>query len=324
MKEQIFVMENRRRGRSRRIMPENSNQSQEQSAERAIPVTISTPTTEARSEMPAMPGTRRNASPERSQPMEECTGLSFSNYLNSLPPPVETIIMPNFDGDKCEISIENWIDRFEELTKGRNLSDQQKIIMIGNYLKDEALDWYMSVRKHHDSITFEKLRSLFLNRFALKLVAPVLEFSRHKYDSSKGVLEYYKNKRRLGTLAGLSEDHIVSFMIDGLPPFLAAAFVAIEPQSMDDFLRIATKAEANFKQREARNSNQSNLKRSHHKMHSNTGSSMPKPPSPCRICENLGYKNRFHWANDCRNRNQSFKRPKIENSNEKFSTKSLN
>lgn len=30
-----------------------------------------------------------------------------------------------------------------------------------------------------------------------------------------------------------------------------------------------------------------------------------KPPSACRICESLGYKNRFHWANECKNKNKN-------------------
>jgi len=177
----------------------------------------------------------------------------------------------------------------------------------------------------HDNhnLSYSKLRELFIHRFGLRLVSPITEFTRLKYDSSKGVLEYYKTKRRLGTLAGLQESHIISLMIDGLPSSLSSAFIAIIPKTMDEFFEIASRAEINFKLREhmrTPNTNQ-NFQRPN-------VANFPKkrkPPSPCRTCENIGLKNRFHWANECFNRDNPSKRQKIVNNNpEKTCKKSLN
>lgn len=107
-------------------------------------------------------------------------------------------------------------------------------------MKDEALDWYMTVRKNHQSMTIEKLRSLFLSRFAVKLVDPMIELRLLKYDPSKRILDYYQNKRRIGTSIGLAENHIISLMIGGLPPHFSSAFNAVRPKTMDHFLEIAS------------------------------------------------------------------------------------
>lgn len=269
-------------------------------------------------------GTNRNSGqPQSITSMEGFTGLSPPNQLSNFSVSFDSIILPHFDGDHCAVSIENWLDRFEELARLKNFSDEQKVLLIGNYLSDESLEWYMSTKKHHDNLTFQKLKSLFLNRFGVKLVDPIVEFTRLKYDQSKGVLDYYKNKRRLGNNAGLTEDHIVSLMIDGLPSYLSSAFIAIRPQSMDHFLQIATRAEDSSKLRENRNLH-SFRNRPQSKMQAKSTPMKPKPPAPCRICENLGFKNRFHWSSDCRNRNQLFKRQKIDNANDKTISKSLN
>ena len=245
--------------------------------------------------------------------IERASGLPLNNSLNSFSIPLDSIVVPDFHGDACEIAIENWLDRFEELAKIRNLDDNRKILAIGNFLKAEALDWYMTTRKHHNDLSYEKLKSLFIGRFGLRLLNPVIEFARLRYDSSKGILDYYKNKRRLGTLAGLSESHIISFMIEGLPNYLSASFVSIQPLTMDHFYEIASKAEANSKLRETCRGDTLIAKKNSSKpqFHSLPQKRKFKPPSLCRICENLGFKNRYHWSQDCFNRN-SFKKPRIE------------
>ena len=81
------------------------------------------------------------------------------------------------------------------------------------------------------------------------------------------MLDYYKNKRRLGSLTGLSGFQIVELMIDGLPPYLASAFVAFHPSSMDQFYEIANKAEVNLRSRE------------YSARHNNSPKNVPRPQS---------------------------------------------
>ena len=174
----------------------------------------------------------------------------IDNNVNNLSEPSthfyrESISLPDFNGDSNDVSIENWLAMFEEIMKFRSWNEHESIFMLGNYLKGEALEWYMTVRRGSYDQSFSELKSLFMKRFALRLI----EFKNFRYDSSKDMLDYYKNKRRLGTLAVLSEAHIVSFMIDGLPVYLSSAFNALKPQSMDHFFEIASRAEINNKLR---------------------------------------------------------------------------
>ena len=75
--------------------------------------------------------------------IEKVNDLSFVPSISNSSIAPETIILPDFNGDSCEVSIENWIDRFEELAKLKNLTEDRMIIVLGNFLKQEALEWYM-------------------------------------------------------------------------------------------------------------------------------------------------------------------------------------
>jgi len=240
---------------------------------------------------------------------------------------LDSIVVPDFQGDSCEISIENWIARFEELAKLKKLDDERKILMIGNFLKGEALDWYMTTKSHNHDLSYERLKTLFIGRFGLRVLSPIIEFSRLKYDPVKGIADYYKTKRRLGTLAGLSESHIIPLMIEGLPPHLSNAFISVQPLTMDHFYEIASKAEANSKLREYSRGSAVIQNKNIHKpqYHSQSNKRKYKPPSPCRICENLSFKNRYHWSNECFNREGNFKKQRTENfSNKQVSKNNLN
>jgi len=248
--------------------------------------------------------------------IEKVNDFSSIQSVNDPSIAVDTILLPDFNGDNCEISIENWIDRFEELAELKNLNEHRMIAVLGNFLKKEALEWYMTTRKLNRNMSYDMLKKLFIDRFGLRLTSPITEFTHLKYDPSKGILDYYKNKRRLGILAGLSENHIISLMIDGLPLNLSSAFISVVPHSMDQFFEIASRAEMNFKLRENRMNSNLN-KRIAPRSFSAKFPKKRKPPSPCRICENMGLKNRFHWSNDCFNRDNPNKRQKIETTNDR-------
>lgn len=157
--------------------------------------------------------------------IEEIPGLPSNDpSLDNLSIPDNSIMLPPFHGDSCEITIENWLSRFEELAELKSFDDRTKMVQIGNYLRSEALDWYMTTRKHNTDLNFDKLKTLFINRFGLRVLTPIIELTRLKYDPSKGITEYYQAKRRLGSLAELSESHIISLMIDGLPTYLSHPF----------------------------------------------------------------------------------------------------
>jgi hypothetical protein len=80
------------------------------------------------------------------------------------------------------------------------------------------------------------------------------------------------------------------------------SFVAVKPKTFSEFYSIAKTAENNFKRNF--NSNQKFNEKTKPKDQT-LFKPKKKPPNACKICENLGFKNRFHWAQDCRNKTKN-------------------
>jgi len=93
--------------------------------------------------------------------------------------------------------------------------------------------------------------------------------------------------------AELMETQIVTLTIHGLPPSMSSFFISIKLPPMDEFYKIARKAETNLRLREnARN-------RLPHPKSSGNQSKRKQPPNPCKICEERGHPGRMHWTYDC-------------------------
>ena len=106
----------------------------------------------------------------------------------------------------------------------------------------------------------------------------------------------------MGVKAKLSEEQIVPIMVFHLHPKMAEFFTAVKPKSYSEFYSIAQTAETNYKRSQNRNfETNSNKPRAKPEV----DRPKKKPPNPCRICEGLGYKNRYHWANECRNKGKN-------------------
>ncbi len=200
-------------------------------------------------------------------------------------------------GDK--VSIENWLKRYEMIYLFYKWSENEKIVMLGNHLEDHALNWYI---ENYDNCSYSELKTKLINRFGLETVEPIFEFVNLKYDIKTGIKDYFKNKRRFGILAKLSEPQMIPLMIQGLNPKMIDSFVAVKPQTFSEFSTIAKTAENNFKRNF--NANERFNDRTQQKDQT-LNKPKKKPPNPCKICESLGFKNRFHWSQDCRNKNKN-------------------
>jgi len=83
-----------------------------------------------------------------------------------------------------------------------NWNDKKKIIMLGNFLLDDALNWYI---ENYDNSCYNEMKIKLINRFCLETLGPLIECVNLKYDQKSGIKEYFENKRRFGVLAKLSE-----------------------------------------------------------------------------------------------------------------------
>src|SRR5882757_3040630 len=48
-----------------------------------------------------------------------------------------------YKGLNDKVSIENWLKRYEMIAKYYKWKNDTKIVMLGNYLEDDALNWYI-------------------------------------------------------------------------------------------------------------------------------------------------------------------------------------
>ena len=111
--------------------------------------------------------------------------------------------------------------------------------MIGNFFNDEAAEWYITTIRKNEKISFDELKMSFLKRFDIKLVDPLIEFCRLRYDSNKGIRHYFEKKRDLGMSAELTKTQIITLLVDGLLPSMSSFFTTIKPSSMDESCNIA-------------------------------------------------------------------------------------
>jgi len=91
-------------------------------------------------------------------------------------------------------------------------------------------------------------------------------------------------------------------MSQGLLPKMSDNFIAVKPKTYVEFYNIAKTAENNYK----RNFNVINkLNGKTKNVNHSIVKPNKKPLNPCRICETLGFKNRYHWTQDCRNKTKN-------------------
>ena len=201
-----------------------------------------------------------------------------------------------FKGIGDKVTIENWLKRFEMLSQFRNWPNKTKVVMLGNFLEDDALNWYI---ENSIDNNFADIKEKLINRFGLESVEPIIECINHRYDVKTGIKDYFETKRRYGIAAKLTEAQIIPIMINNLPLKMSECFTAVKPKTFAEFYSIAKTAENNFKRNAFKTQFNEKTKPKSENTHEKP---KRKPPNPCRICDGLGFKNRYHWSSDCRNK----------------------
>jgi hypothetical protein len=63
-------------------------------------------------------------------------------------------------------------------------SERKKLVMLGNYLEDDALNWFI---ENSDNCSFDEMKDKLINRFGVTTVEPIVEFFNLKYDKNIGI-----------------------------------------------------------------------------------------------------------------------------------------
>jgi len=95
-----------------------------------------------------------------------------------------------FNGEASEVRASNWIYRFEMLAKRKNWSDSDKVFMLGNFLDEQASEWYITPLRMNEDIPYDDLKGLFLKRFHIELSPPLVECADLRYEPQKGFQHY--------------------------------------------------------------------------------------------------------------------------------------
>lgn len=80
------------------------------------------------------------------------------------------------------------------------------VIELWSYLAFEGLEWYMSVMKENEKISFPDLKSLLLERFGVKSIDPMADCVDLTYDQRSGMKSYFERKFSSG-MEGACKSH---------------------------------------------------------------------------------------------------------------------
>src|SRR5882724_11409081 len=84
-----------------------------------------------------------------------------------------------FKGIGDKVSIDNWLKRYEMIANYYKWCESDKLVMLGNYLEDDALNWYI---ENYDNQGYNELKCKLIARFGLETVEPIIEFVNLRYD----------------------------------------------------------------------------------------------------------------------------------------------
>jgi hypothetical protein len=76
---------------------------------------------------------------------------SVSNLVTKSKPKIQI-----YKGLGDKVSIENWLKRYKMLATFYKWNESQKIVMIGNYLEDDALNWFI---ENYENCNFNELET---------------------------------------------------------------------------------------------------------------------------------------------------------------------
>ena len=156
---------------------------------------------------------------------------------------------PTFCGEKDANELEVWLSQMEEyflIIEPPALSDLQKIMAAGMFLKGQAASWYLDVRRRPHSLCtwdefVQEIKQVFmpvnLERIARDRLASV-------YQREKDTLAAYTTymHRLFLAIPNITEDEKLDRYVRGLLPFIRKETIIQDPKTFDQAVVIATKA----------------------------------------------------------------------------------
>jgi len=215
--------------------------------------------------------------------------------------------LQKFKGPESDITIENWLKAYELLGRHFNWNEKDKVTYLTNYLKNEALNWYIETLNETEE--WEEVKESLIERYGSDTQNPTKAMVELLYDPKLGIKKYFEEKKRLGTKAKMNKEQIISLMELGLSHEMKSYFITAKINSYSEFYRIAEAAENHIKSKPSYTKTKPNFYKFNQNKKIEDNKNITKkfeklPPNPCKICANLGFQNRYHWAQQCYNKNK--------------------
>ena len=107
-----------------------------------------------------------------------------------------------YKGPSSDIAIENWIKAYELIAKHYKWDEKDKVIYLTNYLKGEALNWFMESSDDEDE--WEEVKENLIDSYGNQTCDPTKAMVELIYDSKIGIKRYFEEKKKPGVRAKMS------------------------------------------------------------------------------------------------------------------------
>lgn len=207
--------------------------------------------------------------------------------------------------DKKQNSIE-WMNQFEnECSRHNIINETNKIEVLRFFTDGPSRDWYETNLKKIGLVNWSDWKNSFFTVFVDKGWSTIRKTYNFKYLGGS-LVEYALTKERLclEIERNITVKSRINMMVVGLPIEIQDELDREEITTIDElYIQLKKKDDTfNKKKKEFTNininkdSNKTKLKKDELKKTNNTAGK-----KPCFICEALGWPNRFHPSNECRN-----------------------
>lgn len=208
---------------------------------------------------------------------------------------IKDIVIEKFDMENINASV--WINLFVQECDRVGIAKNKYAEVLRLFLEKSALDWYNVFIKHNSLLNWEAWNNSFIDTFSAQSWTDISYAYNFKFYNGS-LLEYALKKRRLLIEAddSLSTNTQINMIVISLPKFIQNK---LDRKSIINIENLMSKLKQLGKVNDLKNEN--------------VNKRMSSEKKPCSICDKLGFKNRFHSENICRNKDRQIKNLKNEN-----------
>ncbi|GJY93093.1 retrotransposable element Tf2 [Tanacetum coccineum] len=189
------------------------------------------------------PVTRQYVEDTLAQIRQMITGLGAQNNLGARQASqfsrLAKVEFPKFYGE----DVMGWIFKYDQFFLIDSTPEEEKVKIVSVHLFDKALLWHRQlIKSKGEQVTWNEYKEAITLRFGLVFDDPMAALKNAKYDkSAKDYQDIFDN---LLCRVEVSEEHVISLYLGGLPTELEMAVRMFKPKTLSDAYCLTTLQEA--------------------------------------------------------------------------------